>query len=147
MKKIALLLAFIFSITINANAQFYYYVCRTVLDNGGGNYGDVDRDVDNHYDIYGTLIGQDVTIFCALNGNQICPRTIAPPGGGDIEDLPTNVALYCEQLYTDLCDGEDDNLFPVIVNVLGSDDIVYQVTASITQIEGGKKYNLLITAN
>jgi hypothetical protein len=150
MKKLALFLALISAFSFATNAQFYYNVCRTVLDNGGGNYGSVTRDVDDHFDLGGKLIGQDVTIHCAGNGTQGCPNTIAPPGGGwggdDFEDLPSNVALYCEQAYEDLTDGEDDNLFPLSVNVLGSDDVVYHITASISIIEGGKNYNFLITA-
>ncbi|MCC6721230.1 MAG: hypothetical protein IT243_03445 [Bacteroidia bacterium] len=153
MKKIIIFLSFIYCYSVNSIAkinQFYYNFCRTVLNNGGGGYSTADRVVDNHYDLYGILIGQDVTIFCAGNGYKACPQSLANPSGGggeDIYELPANVLLYCEVLFEDLCDGEDNELFPLSISVLGSDGIVYYIAATITEMEGGKKYNLLITAN
>lgn len=151
MKKLIGLLGILLCLSLCSIAkvnQFYYYLCRTVLDNGGGGYGTVTKQVDNHYDIYGVLIGQDVTIFCAADGDKTCPKTLANPGGGDeIDDLPSNVSLYCEGLFEDLCDGANNEIFPITRSVLGSDGIVYYISATLIQIEGGIKYNLLITAN
>ncbi len=147
MKKVIFFLGLIFSFSYNSNAEFFYNVCRIVLDNGGGNYAAAPRNVEDHFDLNGKLIGQDVTINCYGNGSFTCPTTIEPPGGGNSGDLPSNIFLYCDQLFGNLCDGVDDNLFPATISVLGSDNIVYYITATITEIEGGKKYNLMIYSN